>query len=327
MTPDTTFTHDRDRLLARFGAPATEEDVTLAVVSDVHVSPSETGTWKLFHRTESRLATAVADANRLGVDGVVLSGDLTKDGAPEEFEAVDALLSDLSAPAVAVPGNHDVPKSFDPHDTPALADFVDSYTPGSLPFRADLGGVDVVGLNSAAAPDGSLADGHAGHVSEDQLAWLAESVDPDRPTVAVFHHPAFAVHERVPSFSTADHLRVGNADAVAGALADAGVDLAVSGHVHWPAVARRAGVPHLTAPAACSFPQSYLLVRLTPEGATVTMVPLTDPEGADEALAHAERDGARDGTLAANLDHGYFESFPLADVASPSASPSAVADD
>ncbi|MFC7156275.1 metallophosphoesterase family protein [Halomarina halobia] len=314
METQPTFASERDRVLARFARP-TADGVTLAVVSDVHVSSEETGTWKVFHRTESRLATAVADANRLGLDGVVFAGDLTKDGSPAEFAAVDSLLDELAVPYVAVPGNHDVPKSFDPHETPALDAFVESYTPGSLPFRTRFGGVDVIGLNSAAAPDGSLEDTHGGRISDDQIEWLDATVEPDRPTVVVLHHPIFSIREHVPTFSDSDHLQLANAAAVNAALARNDVDLVVSGHVHWPAAARVDGVSHLTTPAGCSFPPAYLLFDVSPGGTSVSLVPLADEAGAREAVDHAARDGARDGTLLENAEGGYFDAFPLVDEA------------
>ncbi|WP_254546261.1 metallophosphoesterase family protein [Halomarina pelagica] len=322
MESQSTYASQRDRLLGRFARP-TADGVTLAVVSDVHVSSEETGTWKVFHRTEARLATAIADANRLGLDGVVFAGDLTKDGSPAEFAAVDALLDELAVPYVAVPGNHDVPKSFDPHETPPLEEFVASYTPGSLPFRTRFGDVDVIGLDSAAAPDGSLEDTHGGRVGDEGIEWLDATVDPDRPTVVVFHHPVFRVREHVPTFSDSEHLQLADADAVNAALARNEVDLVVSGHVHWPAAARVDGVSHLTTPAGCSFPQAYLLLDVSPEGTAVTMVPLADEDGTREAAEHAARDGARDGTLVENADRGYFDAFPLVDEVSVPPSPTA----
>jgi hypothetical protein len=53
----------------------------------------------------------------------------------------DDLLADLTAPFVAVPGNHDVPKTFDDHRSASRGRFVDHYTPGSLPYHRRIGGV------------------------------------------------------------------------------------------------------------------------------------------------------------------------------------------
>ncbi|WP_129114738.1 metallophosphoesterase family protein [Halegenticoccus tardaugens] len=307
---------DEELVLARLSRPRAEE-TTFAVVSDAHVTPDAAETWKVFHRTERRLRTVVEDANRLGADGLVFAGDLTKDGAPEEFDLVDEILADLDVPLAGVPGNHDAPKEFDPHETPSLDAFAERYAPGSLPYRTTLGGVDLVGLNSAAADDGSLAATHAGRISDSQLSWLDRRVDPETPTVAVFHHPLSHLSDLVPEFRPESHFQLENAAEVGELLAAKDVDLVVSGHVHWPTVARAHGVTQVTTAAACSLPQAYLLVRVEPTGTTVSMVPLSDAAGFEEAYEYARADTGRDGALVACVDGGYFDDCPLVDEREP----------
>ncbi|WP_117592446.1 metallophosphoesterase family protein [Haloprofundus halophilus] len=331
----------RETELAHLDRPKAPE-TTLAVVSDAHVTADAEGTWKVFHRTESRLESVVDDVNRRDVDGLVFAGDLTKDGAPPEFDRVEEILSELDAPYLAVPGNHDVPKAFDDHQTPPLSSFVAAHCPDELPYRSRLGGLDVVCLNSASDADGTLREGHAGRISDAQLDWIADAVDPERPTVAVFHHPTTHVGRLVERFPDTDHYQLRNADAVVEALDSAGVELAVSGHIHWPTAARVSGVSggsdesgvsdgrprggradsfdgvtQVTTPAACSFPQGYLLVRVTPDGTTVSMVPLGDDESRTEAYRHAAADGARNDAIVESADDGYFDSFPLVDERAP----------
>ncbi|WP_224447639.1 metallophosphoesterase family protein [Haloprofundus salilacus] len=319
----------REIELAHLDRP-TAPETTFAVVSDAHVTADAEGTWKVFHRTESHLEAAVDDVNRRGVDGLVFAGDLTKDGTPAEFDRVAEILSGLDAPYLAVPGNHDVPKAFDAHETPPLSAFVAAHCPEELPYRTRLGSIDIVALNSASDIDGTLRGGHAGRISEAQLDWLADAVDPETPTVAVFHHPTTHVGDLVERFPRTDHYQLRNADAVTEALDAAGVELVFSGHIHWPTIARVAGVSagrendggsvnssdgvtQVTTPAACSFPQGYLLVRVTPEGTTVSMVPLGDDDARTEAYRYAVTDGARDGAVTESVDDGYFDSFPLLD--------------
>lgn len=74
----------------------------------------------MLHRTEARLRSALAVASGTaprtdGVDAVVIAGDLTHDGFQPEFERFDELVADLDRPWTAIPGNHDVPKSYDNH--------------------------------------------------------------------------------------------------------------------------------------------------------------------------------------------------------------------
>ncbi|UPW01103.1 metallophosphoesterase [Halorussus gelatinilyticus] len=296
--------------LARFAAPRAPNRTTLAVFSDPHLSTDKSGTWKAYHRTEARFRAAVADANDRAVDGVVVAGDLTEDGRLEDFDAVADVLADLDAPFVAVPGNHDVPKSFDDHDTPPVSEFEARFAPDSFPYRAELGDVDVLGLNSASTPDGELAGTHDGAVSEDQLAWLEETLPETEAAVVVSHHNPPGLESHLADDHYAPHPPVGDAPAFVDALA--GHDaLHLSGHVHLPA-AISGDVRGLVCPALSSFPQAYVLVEVGPEGTTIRLVPVADPEGVAEAHDLARDHSDRSTDIAATVEDQLAD-LPLID--------------
>ncbi|WP_458187147.1 metallophosphoesterase family protein [Haladaptatus sp. NG-WS-4] len=303
---------DAGPIFARFSRPRSAMPTTVAVVSDTHVSTEKRGTWKVFHRTRDRLRTVVSDVNARDVDALVFAGDLTEDGATTDFETVGTLLADLDVPHFAVPGNHDVPKSFDEHETPTLASFESEFARGELPFHERVGGVDIVGLNSASAPDGSLADTHDGVVSDTQLAWLDETLPETDAPIVVMHHnlPGLAAESDVRSWRSSFPTR--NADELADVLSRHDVPLHVSGHLHIPAVARTHDIREIVAPSLCSFPQAYLLMEVGPAGTTVRFVPTAGPEGTNEAYRHAKRDSARS-TVVAEMALDRISSLPLAD--------------
>lgn len=304
--------------LARLAAPTAAEETTLAVVADPHVSTEAEGTWKVFHRTERRFSEAIADLNDRDLDAVLFAGDLTKDGAPGEFAAVDDALAALDHPSVSVPGNHDVPKDGTDHDPLSVSAFAERYGPGALPFRVSVGGVDVLGLNSAAAPDGSLRDTHDGRVSEAQLEWLAgELADAEAPLVLVHHNlpGALAQFDRYRERASDD---VGTPPVLrdpgplVDALVDGGASLLVAGHLHYPSVTDVRGVREATAPALCSFPQGYLLLTVDPAGTTVRLVSNADPDAVVEAQSHARDDTAMSRGRAA-LAAAHIAAAPLID--------------
>ena len=297
----------RGPVLARFARP-TGPQTTLAVIADPHVSAQAKGTWKVFHRTEARLRAAIRDANRLDVDGVVFLGDLTKDGAPDESDRVDALLSELNPPFVAVPGNHDVQKTNSP-ETPSLEAFEAAYTPDSLPFCERIGGVDLIGLNSASTPDGSLSDAHVGAISTEQLAWLDSVLVEAKNPIITMHHTVSGAPSYTEELNDSEHYRIRNSTV----LAAHDVDLVLSGHVHWPVVTRLGSAYELTAPAACSFPQASLLVSIEPWETTVSMEPLADRSGYAEAYRYASRGEGRGQAMTERVEDGFFASFPLID--------------
>jgi len=305
--------NEASTVMARLAAPTTRYPTRLAVISDPHVSTRASGSAKQFDRTESFLETTIDDINGRDVDAVVSTGDLTKDGAPWDFRRVDELLAKLSAPCVAVPGNHDVPKTFDDHRSASRGRFVDRYTPGSLPYHTRIGGVDLFGLDSAWTPGGELRESHDGRITAAQLGWLESRVaTADCPVVLTHHNlPLTASDLAADGEATGVDMSgvpvMRNGPEVVERVAAAGVPLALTGHIHLPGVGHtgdaeastaRQSTPkattdggttstprltEITAPATCTFPQAYLLVDIDSRGTTVRYVPIATPAEAIES--------------------------------------------
>jgi predicted phosphodiesterase len=299
-------------LMARFEAPAAAGRTRIAVVSDVHLSTRETGSWKVFHRTESRLRRVVADLNDHDLDLVCFSGDLTENGAAPDFELVTDILTDLETPFVAVPGNHDAPKDFDEHEVPSMAEFERLYTPGGLPFHHRVGGVDLVGLNTAHASDGSLDDSHEGTVCTDQRDWLDNTLPDLASPLVVGHHNLPGLLDDTGGRAWRSSFPMREADAFADLLARHDVPLYLSGHLHIPAVAETMGVRELIAPAVCSFPQAYLVLEVDRTGTSVWHVPIGTAEDAAEALRHAHEYKERS-RMVAGIVRRQTAAYPLVD--------------
>ncbi|MDJ1433061.1 metallophosphoesterase [Halostagnicola sp. A-GB9-2] len=301
------------QLLARLERPTTTESTTLAVLSDVHLATDASGTWKVLHRTERHLRAAVECVNDRAIDGVVVAGDLSRDGTPAQFDRFDEL-ADFEPPMVAVPGNHDLPTTFDDHESASIEAFERRYTPGELPFRTRFGDLEVIGLNSHAARPAAPAETWDGRISAEQLMWLDETlsdVDIDSTLVTVHHNlPATGdLYERyraelpvggsVPGFS--------NPEPLVELLASRDVGLVVTGHLHFPAIEETDGVRELTVPAVSSFPHALLLLEIDERGTTVRSVPLTDADGMVESIAHGYE---KDRVL---LSAAQLGTFPLVD--------------
>ena len=302
----------RGPVLARFARP-TGRSTTFMVVADPHVTDTAEGTWKMFHQTEDRFRTALANADRLDVDAVVATGDLTKDGTPAEFERVDTLIADCDVPFMAVPGNHDVPKAFDDHDTPRTERFIETYSPHGLPSIVRIAGIDLVMLNSAAMPNGALAETHDGEISPAQLEWLDTALAGVETPIVVTHHPVGSVANGVDALSPSSHYRLRNMDAVTDVLAAHDIPLVVSGHVHWPTVVDIRDTRQVVAPAACSFPQAALLIHVEPRGTTISLLPLVGQEDLREAYQRARQSGGRSTAFVNAAADGYFQRLPLID--------------
>lgn len=306
-------------LLARTSKPRARDPVRIAVLADPHTTATETGTWKLLHRTEEYLQRAVDDLEGdtvENVDLVIHAGDLTRDGRSEEFDRFDEIVGDLTAPSIAVPGNHDVEKSSDDHESPSLAEFKARYGVDEYPHICDVGGVQVVALNSATTPDGSLRDGWGGAVSNTQLQKLRCQLPDLSDPIVVLHHNLFPQPEH-PQGSPWDGFVVHNSSEVVDVLAANDVPLVISAHHHLPSAIHSNTTSEDTplevvSPAICSFPQAYLVLEIDRTGTAIRYVPLAEHDEHAEAW-HAARTGEPVGVGIATMAEKRLQNIPLYD--------------
>lgn len=131
-----------------------------------------------------RLAVASINAESVAMDVVVLTGDLTNEGRPEQYEAVAELLEPLRMPLLAVPGNHDTRSSI--RDLFPALPWVDAE---HASWSVVHDGVTVIGL------DTTHPGQHGAQFDDARHAWLSEALETaDRaggPTLLAMHHPPF----------------------------------------------------------------------------------------------------------------------------------------
>lgn len=178
-------------------------------------------------RVAGQLAADIAGQNP---DLVVVSGDFTMVGSSAEFAEARAFLDTLTAPVLAVPGNHDVPA------INLLKRFLDPYG-NYRRFIADdiepflnVDGVAIAGIKTSRRLRPSL-DWAQGSISRYQLrdleARFAAAPD-DAVRVVVAHHPLL-----LPEGPMLKLMRnVEHADRALEAFGRLGVRLVLSGHFH-----------------------------------------------------------------------------------------------
>jgi 3',5'-cyclic AMP phosphodiesterase CpdA len=166
-------------------------------------------------------------------DLVVLSGDITQRARPAQFRAARALVDQLGAPLLAIPGNHDIPLGL-------WQRLARPYARHSAAFGRDLQPVFtspellVVGVNTTRAyrhTDGTVSAAQIDRVCQ-QLAGASAA----QLRVVVVHQPIEVVRAR----DVRDRLH-GHA-AAQQAWARAGADLVLGGHIHLPYVAPLPGL-------------------------------------------------------------------------------------
>jgi 3',5'-cyclic AMP phosphodiesterase CpdA len=194
--------------------------VRLAHISDIHFGGENA----------AAVASATAYVNAGGFDLVVVTGDLTRFAEVDEFERAAAWLTQIRAPKLVTPGNHDAPylawgeRIFAPFKRYEEAI-------GSAPAQVHLGGGFAVrGLNTARGAQPRI-NWSKGQISRRQVAaavdWFADS-HPTCVRIVACHHP---LTEMIGGPMTG---RVWGGEAAARDFANARVDLVLSGHIHAP---------------------------------------------------------------------------------------------
>ena len=201
-------------------------------------------------------------------DALVISGDLTQNGTPEEYERVRQLVAPLDLEPHVLPGNHDL-------RGPLREAF---GLPGEgqehVSYAVDLGPLRLICLDS------TIPGGEAGSLDEGRLEWLDRTLGEERekPTVIAMHHPPLIT--ALPTFDAiglAPESRAGLGEVLERHPQVARV---VAGHVH------RVIVGELAGRAVVSIPSTYLQARLKFSPTSIEMS--SDPPG---FAIHALRDG------------------------------------
>lgn len=158
----------------------------IAHLSDLHICPPGQLALKVSDTIgmTQRAFDAVA-ALPVQPDVLVITGDLTESGLPEEYALVRSMLEKLGLPTLLIPGNHDVREAMIAGlDLGPRADL----TGGFVQFRADLGPLRLIGLDTL------LPGSSAGAICDVRLDVLERALAEaeGRPVVLFMHHPPFS---------------------------------------------------------------------------------------------------------------------------------------
>lgn len=157
----------------------------IAQITDPHLRAPGRKAYRVVE-TDRYLPPAIEALNRLDPrpDVVLVSGDMTDFGRPEEYARLAELMAELELPWVMVPGNHD-------RRSPLRAAFPDHAYLGSdgfMQFTIEAFPLRLIGLDT-------LVEGeNGGELCAERLAWLEARLaeQPERPTLIFMHHPPFA---------------------------------------------------------------------------------------------------------------------------------------
>jgi len=243
-----------------------------AIVSDLHIALPHT-IWDhpdRFHLVEvsiPALESVLEHLTQLDLDFLLLPGDLTQHGEPENHAWLTNRLSQLPFPSYVVPGNHDVPVLLTNHQSIGFIEFPYYYHKFGYDHpdlcyynRQILPGVRLIGLNS------NTFDHHGkqmGVLDPKQFQWLESELAKikDELVLVMIHHN---VVEHLPNQAThamANRYMLENARELVNLLGRHGVKLVFTGHLHVQDVAQFNGVYDITTGSLVSYPHPYRVLE------------------------------------------------------------------
>ena len=164
-----------------------------------------------------------------GTEHVIVTGDLTQEGRKREFEAAAAWFEALPMRVTAIPGNHDAPVRNLYRRFKGPWERYERLTGCEAEPVVRGEGYVFAGANSARRVRPGL-DWSTGALTKRQVRRVVEAFRrfPDDVKMVGFHHPVRAIE----TAARAGRAVVSGADHVVDQLADAKVDVMMTGHVH-----------------------------------------------------------------------------------------------
>ena len=170
---------------------------------------------------------------------VLLTGDLTYDGNPAEYERVRELLEPLAMPVHPIPGNHDRRENL----RAAFSDHPSILDAGEfLDYTVDCGPVRVISV------DTQIEGEPGGAIGAERIGWIERELEAaDGPVILAMHHAPVGV-------GLAEFDEIGLVQDDRDALRELfergpAPELVITGHIHRAATAQIGRVPVFVCPS------------------------------------------------------------------------------
>ena len=241
------------------------------VASDLHIAVPQTvnNHATRFHLTEVSipvLERVLEHLESFKLDFLLLPGDLTQDGEPENHQWLAQRLAKLPFPVYVVPGNHDVPTVLATENSIGFQDFPSYYQKFGYQESTQhyytqeiLPGVQLIALNSNQFDrEGKLI----GLVDEEQLVWLTETLEKvqDKLVLAMIHHNVIEHLPEQSKHTLGKRYMLANAPQLLAILRKYGVKLIFTGHLHVQDVAELEGIYEICTGSLVSYPHPYRVI-------------------------------------------------------------------
>lgn len=247
------------------------------IASDLHIAVEETIFHhpKRFHLVEVSIPSfkkVVEHFKTLDLDFLLLPGDLTQDGEPQNHQWLSDYLKTLPFPVYVIPGNHDIPTltGENPGKHPAIPyeKFPDYYSycgyqnTDQLYYTAELyPRVQLVALNSNIFDETGK---QLGCLDEEQFQWL-ENLLPtleDKFVIVMIHHNVIEHFPGQSAHAISMRYMLDNAPRLKALLNSYNVRLILTGHLHVQDIAKEGNLYEITTGSLVSYPHPYRVVHV-----------------------------------------------------------------
>ena len=248
------------------------------IASDLHIAVEETIFHhpKRFHLVEVSIPgfkQVVEHLKTLDIDFLLLPGDLTQDGEPQNHQWLSEYVQTLPFPVYVIPGNHDIPcvTGDNPGKNPAIPyQKFPSYYPhcgyrnrNELYYTCELHpGVQLVALNS------NIFDTNGkqlGCLDQEQLEWL-ENLLPsleNQFVLVMIHHNVIEHFPGQADHALSRRYMLDNASELKQLLSAHNVRLILTGHLHVQDIAQEGDLCEVTTGSLVSYPHPYRVVDVS----------------------------------------------------------------
>lgn len=243
-----------------------------ALISDTHTTR---GTRDDQPTYRVHLEEVIPQVNAARVDAVLVAGDLTNGGLPDQYADFREQVKGFHAPVLVVAGNHDVGDKHLPGQDPKAGvtekrvEYFEEQAGPSF-FEKDIAGVRIIGLDASLLGSGLPRE-------TDEWAFLERAMDEPstKPTIVFQHYPPFLKSPGEPS----DHywnLEPAPRARLLALLEKGHVNALLTGHLHRPLTNHLGPMLIQTTPPVAwgiplgKQPEGWTLVTVLPNGEVQT---------------------------------------------------------
>ncbi len=245
-----------------------------AIISDLHIAIPETN-WDHQHRFHlvevsiPALEFVLKKLEQLPLDFLLIPGDLTQHGEPENHLWLQNRLQSLPFPVYVIPGNHDIPTPLATEKSIAPEDFSQYYqnfgyqNTNQLYYTSEITPeLQLIALNSNQFSEEGI---QLGFVDTPQLIWLETVLNDcqNKIKLVMIHHnviehlPGQSNHELGKRYILENHVQLLEI------LKKYGVNLIFTGHLHVQDISEYNGIYEITTGSLVSYPHPYRILELT----------------------------------------------------------------